>query len=64
MTEELIGAPQPEPLFMGAKEVAQIMGLSTRTVTRMCEDKQLPAVKLRKSWRINRAECMKLLGLA
>ena len=53
-----------EALFIDPKEVAGITGLSERTVTRICADKQLPAVKLRNSWRINRAECMRMLGLA
>lgn len=50
-----------KPLMIGAKEAAVLADVSKRTITRMCEDGHLPAVKLRGTWRINRASFMKLL---
>lgn len=41
---------------------ALLAGLSTRTITRMCEAGELPAVKLRNSWLINRAEFLRIIG--
>ena len=42
---------------------AQLAGVSARTITRMCEAGELPAVKLRSSWLINRAEFMRTIGV-
>jgi excisionase family DNA binding protein len=55
-------AEATQPLLMKPTEAARLTGLSTRTITRMCDAGQLPAVKLRGSWRINRKALMQLLG--
>lgn len=55
--------PDMQALFMKPPEPAGILDVSVRTITRMCESGQLPAVKLRSSWRINRAEFMRMFGV-
>lgn len=52
-----------QALLMRPTEAARLADVSTRTITRMCEAGQLPAVKLRGAWRINRAEFMRLIGM-
>ena len=63
-TEMSKNKSQYQELFMKPKESAQVAGVSTRTITRMCEDGELPAVKLRGQWRINREGFMQFIGLA
>lgn len=48
-------------LMLSPNEAAKLAGVSTRTITRMCESEQIQAVKIRGSWRINRKAYMKLL---
>ena len=48
-------------LMLNPNEAAKLAGVSKRTITRMCENKQIQAVKMRGSWRINRKAYMKLL---
>lgn len=50
-------------LMLKPTEAARIAGVSTRTITRMCEAGQLKAVKLRGAWRLNRAAFMSMLGV-
>ena len=50
--------------FIKPTEAAKICDLSTRTITRMCCDGTIAAVKMRKSWRINRDAFMRKFGLA
>ena len=52
-----------QALTMKPKEAASVTGLSTRTITRMCESGKLEAAKLGKSWLINRAALMRKLGI-
>jgi len=52
-----------QALLMKPREAAELAGVSTRTITRMCDAGQLPAVKLRGAWRINRAEFMRAIGV-
>ena len=52
-----------QALFMKPTEPARILDVDVRTITRMCKAGQLPAVKLRGSWRINRSEFMRLIGM-
>ena len=56
-------ATNTQSLLMNAKEAASITGLSSRTIVRMCDSGELPAVKLGNSWRINREKFMQLIGL-
>lgn len=55
-------ASQP-PIMLKPSEAARIACVSPRTITRMCEAGQLKAVKLRGTWRINRAAFMSMLGM-
>ena len=50
-------------LMMKPAECAKVADCSVRTITRMCEQGQLPAVKLRGTWRVNRAEFLRILGV-
>lgn len=52
-----------ETPFMSVAEAAQLAGVSPRTIIRMCVDEQLPAVKMRRVWRINRAKFAEMLGV-
>ena len=52
-----------QSLLMKPKECATLSGLSVRSITRMCSEGQLAAVKLRGAWRINRAEFMRIIGV-
>ena len=49
--------------FITIYEAAEILGVSTRTIARMCNDKQIPAVKIRRRWCINRAKFYEFIGL-
>lgn len=51
-------------LMLRPTEAARIAGVSTRTITRMCDAGQVQAVKLRGAWRLNRAAFMQQLGIA
>lgn len=51
-----------QTLLMTPTEAARLAGVSTRTITRMCVAGELPAVKLRGVWRVNRAEFMRTIG--
>ena len=52
------------PALLSAKQAAGIMGVSERTVTRMCEQGKLKAVKVMSLWRINRDALLEFAGLA
>ncbi len=43
-------------------EVAGYLKLSRTTVWRLCSEGKLPAVKIGRSWRVDRAEIERLLG--
>lgn len=52
-----------QALLMKPTEAARIAGVSTRTITRMCEGGEVEAVKLRGVWRLNRAAFLAKLGI-
>lgn len=52
-----------QAMFMKPPEPAQILDVDVRTITRMCNAGQLPAVRVRGAWRINRAEFMRMFGM-
>ena len=54
-------AKATQSLLMKPTEAARLADVSTRTIVRMCDAGQLPAVKLRGSWRINREAFMQLM---
>lgn len=51
-------------VLLSSKEAAGILGVSDRTVTRMCEQGKLKAVKVMSLWRINRDALLDFAGLA
>lgn len=52
-----------QALTIRPSAAAPLCGLDVRTITRMCKAGELPAVKLRGSWLINRAEFMRIIGV-
>lgn len=54
---------QANPL-MTVREAAQLLRVHERTVTRMCVDGQLRAIRVRGVWRINRAALLEFAGVA
>ncbi len=54
---------KPPALLITPAEAAAIMRVSDRTVTRMCNDGTLKAVKVREQWRINREALLTTCGL-
>lgn len=53
-----------EALMLKPCDAARIAGISTRSITRLCEKGAIKAAKLGSSWRINRAAFMQQLGLS
>lgn len=53
----------PTKQLLNALEAAELMGMNKRTVERMCATGELPAVKLRKKWLINKNLLYARLGL-
>lgn len=53
----------PTKQLLSALEAAELMGMNKRTVERMCATGELPAVKLRKKWLINKNQLYARLGL-
>lgn len=53
----------PTKQLLSALEAAGLMGMNKRTVERMCATGELPAVKLRKKWLINKNLLYARLGL-
>lgn len=53
-----------QALMLKPTEAARMAGVSTRTITRMAEQGQVQAVKLRGAWRLNRAAFMAKLGVS
>lgn len=51
-----------QALTMKPSECGAIAGVSTRTITRMCERGELEAAKFGKLWRINRESFMQRIG--
>jgi len=58
-----IQTDRPTALMLSPREAAAIAGTSTRTITRLCLSGEIPACKLRGSWRIPRAAFGELLGI-
>ena len=52
------------PELLDTKQAAEILNVTTRPVTRMCEQGKLKAVKVMSLWRINRDALLKFAGLA
>ena len=52
------------PALVTPDEAAELMRVCKRTVTRLCDDGELKAVKVRNQWRINREALRAYCGLA
>lgn len=57
-------AVQYEDLVLVPAEAAPIAHLSERTIVRLCANGTIKAVKLGKSWRINKPAFLQLFGIA
>ena len=53
----------PTKQLLSALEAAELIGMNKRTIERMCATGELPAVKLRKKWLINKNLLYSRLGL-
>lgn len=53
----------PTKQLLSALEAAELTGMNKRTIERMCANGELPAVKLRKKWLINKNLLYARLGL-
>ena len=51
------------PVLIDTAQAAEIMSVNPRTVTRMCADGQIKAVKVRGTWRVNRDALLAFCGL-
>lgn len=52
------------PPMLDTKQAGYALGVSTRTITRMCEQEKIKAVKVNTLWRINRDALLEQFGLA
>lgn len=52
------------PVIIDTAMVCQLLGMSDATVKRLCASGELPARKIGKMWRINRADLMHYVGAA
>lgn len=50
------------PDLLTVAEVASLLRVSTRTVQRLCAAGDLPAIRVRRSWRIRRADLEELVA--
>lgn len=51
------------PELLDVKQAAQILNVAPRTVSKMCEQGKLKAVKVQSLWRINRNALYEFAGL-
>jgi excisionase family DNA binding protein len=51
------------PDLIGVREAADILNVSSRTVTRLCALSKIRSVKVGFQWRVNRAALMRYAGL-
>lgn len=51
------------PPMLDTRAAADVMGVSPRTVTRMCEQGKLKAVRVMSLWRISRDALLEFAGL-
>lgn len=49
--------------LMTVSQVADMLGISVRTVRRKLEQRELPGVKIGKSWRVSRTKLEEMLQL-
>lgn len=51
------------PELLTVKQAAQVLNVAPRTVSKMCEQEKVKAVKVASLWRINRDALYKFAGL-
>lgn len=54
---------QPLPALLSILQAAELAGVSGRTITRLCDNGTIKAVKVGNLWRINRDALLVFLGL-
>lgn len=53
------------PQVISADEAAALVGISSRTIRRLCADGKIPnCAQLGRQWRINRTTFLQLFGIA
>ena len=60
MTASRVPPPPPEPLLR-AGEAAELLAISTRTLSRMTKEGDIPVIRLRKSVRYRREDVKRLI---
>lgn len=63
MTETEITMPEQLPALLDTRQAAEILNVTPRTVTRMCEQGKLKAVRVMSLWRINRDALLSFAGI-
>lgn len=63
MTETEITTPEQLPALLDTRQAAEILNVTPRTVTRMCEQGKLKAVRVMSLWRINRDALLSFAGI-
>lgn len=65
-TPERVGMDEIKkmPAMLDTDEYGSIVGMAPLTVARLCREGKLPAVRCGRSWRINKAKALEMLGLA
>lgn len=53
----------PENLVWTPREAAQLLGISERSVQRLCASGQIEAVRVGRQWRIGRNYLLRLMGM-
>jgi len=52
----MVGGNYRQPSVMNTREVAEQLGVSTKTVIDLINTDELPAYRIRRQWRIKRSE--------
>lgn len=63
MTETEITTPEQLPALLDTRQAAEILNVTPRTVTRMCEQGKLKAVRVMSLWRVNRDALLAFAGI-
>lgn len=63
MTQEKTIELAELPELLDTNQTAAVLNVTTRTVTRMCEQGKLKAVRVMSLWRINRDALLDFAGL-
>lgn len=63
MSKSETAMPEQLPALLSTKQAATILNVTPRTVTRMCEQNKLKAVRIMSLWRINRDALLEYAGI-